>query len=73
MIQILEKYGMTGEIVKLDTMLHLKTGVNYLQNNTLLVAGEFKDEELHPQFAKFNKIDVPDDESYACNSLWVNG
>ena len=73
MIAHLEKHGLAGSIVKLDTMLHLKTGCNYLQNNVLLVAGEFKDDSIHPEFSKFNKIEVDDDEAYACNSVWVNG
>ena len=39
----------------------------------LLVAGEFINETIHPQFSKFKKIEVPEDEAYACNSLWING
>lgn len=56
--------------VELHEMLHLKTGVNYLEDNNLLVAGEFID---NPLFDKFNKIVVPDDEAYAANCIWVNG
>jgi len=37
MIKILEKYNMTGSIVTLDKVLHLKTGVSYLENNNMLV------------------------------------
>ena len=40
-ICILEKYGLTGSEVPLEEVLHLKTGVNYLENNNLLVCGEF--------------------------------
>ena len=32
LILILEKYGMTGSKVTMSEMLHLKTGVNYLEN-----------------------------------------
>ncbi len=67
---ILEKYGLTGSVVPLERVLHLKTGVNYLENNTLLVAGEFVDK---PAFAEFDKIVVPEDEAYAANCIWVNG
>jgi len=34
-IEYLEKYGMSGTLVKLDKMLHLKTGVAYLEQNNL--------------------------------------
>lgn len=69
MITILEKYGLSGETVEMKEMLHLKTGVNYLEHNNLLVAGEFKDD---PRFDKFNKIEIPEDEAYAANCIWIN-
>jgi dimethylargininase len=70
LIAILNKYGMTGSTVALEKVLHLKSGVSYLENNNLLVAGEF----IHkPEFQKFNRIIVDEDESYAANSVWVNG
>jgi len=70
LIRILERYGMTGSLVPLKHVLHLKTGVSYLENNNLLVCGEFMD---YPDFARFNKILVPGGEAYAANSLWING
>lgn len=69
MIAILEKYGFTGSIVPLKEVLHLKTGLAYLENNNLLVAGEFT---TSPEFAKFNKIEVPEEEAYGANCIWVN-
>lgn len=69
MIDILEKYGLSGETVEMKEMLHLKTGVNYLEHNNLLIAGEFKED---PRFEKFNKIEIPEDEAYAANCIWVN-
>ncbi len=69
LIAILEKYGLTGSIVTLKEVLHLKTGLAYLENNHLLVAGEFIDD---PEFAKFNRIEVPEDEAYGANCIWVN-
>lgn len=69
MIQILEKYGLTGSIVTLKKVLHLKTGLAYLENNNLLVAGEFVDD---PEFASFNRIEVPENEAYGANCIWVN-
>jgi len=70
LIGILNKYGMTGSPVSLKTVLHLKTGVNYLENNTLLAFGEFLSK---PELQNYKIIEVPKDESYASNSLWVNG
>ena len=69
-IRILERYGMTGSKIVLEHMLHLKSGVSYLENNNLLVCGEFIGKN---EFEKFNKIIIEDDESYAANSLWING
>lgn len=69
-IAILEKYGLTGSEVPLEKVLHLKTGVNYLENNNLLVSGEFVDK---PDFACFHKILIPEEEAYAANCIWVNG
>lgn len=69
-IAILNKYGFTGSEVPLAEVLHLKTGVNYIENNNMLVSGEF----IHkPDFEKFNKIIVPEEEAYAANCIWVNG
>lgn len=70
LIGILEKYGMTGSGVPLKDMLHLKSGLSYLEQNHLLVAGEFLE---HPAFEEFKRIEVRPDEAYAANSLWVNG
>jgi len=50
-------------------MLHLKTGLAYLENNNLLTAGEFINNKT---FSKFNRIIIPDEESYAANCIWVN-
>jgi len=70
LIAILEKYGMTGSIVELKEVLHLKTGLAYLENNHLLAAGEFL---AKPEFQGFNLIEVPEGETYAANCIWVNG
>jgi dimethylargininase len=69
MIKILRRYGMDGSIVNLEKVLHLKTGVSYLENNYLLAAGEFIDKK---DFEKFSIIPVCDEESYAANSVWIN-
>lgn len=69
-IAILEKHGLTGSEVPLTEVLHLKTGVNYIENNNMLVAGEFI---TKAEFAQYNKIVIPQEESYAANCIWVNG
>ena len=45
------------------------TGVNYIENDTLLVSGEFVDK---PEFRRFRKIVVPEEEAYGANCIWVN-
>jgi len=69
-IKILNKYGMSGTKIKLENVLHLKTGLAYIENNNLMICGEFL---ANPEFDIFNKIEVPENESYAANCIWVNG
>lgn len=69
MIAILQKYGLTGSVVTLKKVLHLKTGLAYLENNNLLAAGEFI---TKPEFQHLNIIEIPEHESYAANCIWVN-
>ena len=69
MIQILTKYGMSGSTISLKNVLHLKTGLSYLEENNLVVCGEFiKDSSLEG----YNRIEIPEKESYAANCIWVN-
>jgi len=70
MIAILQKHGMTGSTVPLKHVLHLKSGVAYLEDNNLAATGEFIGRE---EFAQFNIIEIDDDESYAANCVWING
>lgn len=69
-IEILNKYGYTGSEVPLEEVLHLKTGVNYIENNNMLVSGEFV---VKPEFKTYNKIIVPEEEAYGANCIWING
>lgn len=69
MISILQKYGLNGSIVPLKAVLHLKTGLSYIENNNLLVAGEFI---TSPIFKDFNRIIIDENESYSANCIWVN-
>jgi dimethylargininase len=70
MIRILERYGMTGSKIIIKKMLHLKSGISYLENNTMLMCSEFAKNE---DFKKYKTIMVDNDELYAANSLWING
>jgi len=69
-MEILGAHGLSGSTVPLRDMLHLKTGVSYLENNNLLVSGEFIG---RPEFKEFRIMKVPPEEAYAANSLWING
>jgi dimethylargininase len=66
---ILAPYGCKVVGVPLTEVLHLKTGVVYLENGVMLGHGEF----LHkPVFADYTMLAVPDGEDYAANCLWIN-
>ena len=67
---LLERLGCEAIPVPLRDVLHLKTGISYLENNRLLASGEFLG---HPLLSSFDRIPVPEAESYAANSLWING
>ncbi len=69
-IEILNRFGLTGSEVPLTEVLHLKTGVNYLENNKMLVAGEFI---TKPDFEPYEKYIIPPEEAYAANCVWMNG
>ncbi len=68
-IEYLEKYGMSGSVIRLEKVLHLKTGLAYLEQNNLVACGEFLSKE---EFQKFNILTIDEDESYAANCIWVN-
>jgi dimethylargininase len=68
--EILESRGMTGSTVPVGRLLHLKSGVSYLEGGNILVGPELAS---CPQFARFNRIVVAAGEQYAANSVWVNG
>jgi dimethylargininase len=69
LIDILKKHGMSGSMVKLKDVLHLKSGVAYLENNNLLASGEFPGKDA---FKQFNVLKVNEEETYATNCVWIN-
>ena len=66
---LLAPLGYSTTAIQMETFLHLKSGLAYLQNMNLLIAGEFLNE---PEFAGFHHIVVNEDETYAANCIWVN-
>lgn len=69
LISILHNWGLDGSTVTMNALLHLKTGVSYLDNNQLLATGDFIE---HRAFAGFDILEVSEEEAYAANSLWIN-
>ncbi len=70
MIRILNNLGYSASTIPLRELLHLKSGVAYLGNKYLVVAGEL----IHcPEFIDFHQIKIPLAESYAAICLAVNG
>lgn len=67
--EILEEAGYTATILTLEEFFHLKTGITYLGNNTVVAAGEFIE---HPAFEKYDKIIVPEEEEYSANTIRIN-
>ncbi len=62
-------YGYTTSAIELKDLLHLKTGINYLGNNFLLMQEGFSSENI---FDSFHIIRVSKKEAYAANSLRIN-
>ena len=66
---ILRKYGYSSSMVQIDNMLHLKSGVNFLDQNNLVIWEELK----HlPEFKGFDIISVISGEKYAANCMLIN-
>lgn len=67
--QILESYGHSWTRIAVQNGLHLKSDVNYIGNNTLLISKRYAHLE---EFDSLNKIIVSEKESYAANTLRLN-
>ncbi|MGO2438627.1 N(G),N(G)-dimethylarginine dimethylaminohydrolase [Serratia quinivorans] len=64
-----EPYGYRVTAIEVSAGLHLKSIVNYVGRNTLLLTENY---QHHPAFSDFNSIVIPEAESYAGNTLWIN-
>jgi dimethylargininase len=63
-------FGYTASTIAIEHLLHLKSGVNYVGDGTIVVVEELAELE---EFASLQKIVVERDEAYAVNCLLVNG
>jgi dimethylargininase len=59
----------TVDVRAMKTILHLKSGISYIGENTLVVMEEMAD---RPEFAGLDLFRVSEDESYAANCVRVN-
>ena len=67
--EILKKFGYDSTCIPVHKGLHLKSDINYIGKNTVLIRDYF----LNTQYFKsYTKIIVKPEESSAANSLWVN-
>jgi dimethylargininase len=68
----LSSFGYTSSVIdvrSMTTILHLKSGISYIGDNTLVVMEEMADDD---QFRNFDRIRVSAEESYAANCVRVN-
>ena len=68
--RILQKYKNTWTTVPVGVGLHFKSSVNHAGGNTLLVTEDFANQK---ELDGYDKIRVDMAESYAANTLFVNG
>lgn len=64
-----EPHGYRVSAIEVSAGLHLKSIVNFVGRNTLLLTEGYRQ---HPAFAAFNIVVIPEEESYAGNTLWIN-
>lgn len=67
---ILAAHGYQSSIIKVAAGLHLKSSLNFVGENTMLVTRDFAG---HPAISDFRQITCPEGEEYAANTLLVNG
>ena len=66
---ILERNGYQWQTLRVGSGLHLKSSINWLGGNRLIVTPEWA---AYPALGGYDLIVVDEDESYAANTLWVN-
>lgn len=68
-IHYLELYGFTGSTIPVRGILHLKTGMSYIENQNLLVTANYLKE---PSLQSLNSILIKEQDSYSANCIWIN-
>ena len=66
---ILEEYGYNWSTIYVEAGLHLKSSVNYIGKNTLLITEKFASRD---EFKRYDTIIVNKTEEYAANTLLIN-
>ena len=66
---IFDEYGYTWATISVEAGLHLKSSVNYLGKNTLLITKQFAGRN---EFKAYDTIIVDKKEEYAANTLLIN-
>ena len=69
-IGVLERFGLAGSLVPVEGMLHLKTGIAYLDHHLVLANQALLELEA---FQGYPILEVDPDEAYAANCLAING
>ena len=64
-----EKFGYRVDTIEVSEGLHLKSIVNYVGCNTVILNEEGA---RHPAFAEYQHIVLKQEEEYAGNTLWIN-
>ncbi|NHR04972.1 amidinotransferase [Chromobacterium haemolyticum] len=64
-----EKFGYVVTAVEVSAGLHLKSIVNYVGRNTLILSEDRADD---PVFRGYQQIVLAKEEEYAGNTLWIN-
>jgi dimethylargininase len=59
----------TVDVREMTSILHLKSGISYIGENTLVVMEEMA---ANPSFAGYDLVTVSEEESYAANCVRVN-
>lgn len=67
--QFVEKFGYRVDAIEVSAGLHLKSIVNYVGCNTLILNEEGT---RHPAFSDYQHIVLTQEEEYAGNTLWIN-
>jgi dimethylargininase len=67
--QILHKFGYSWSTIGVKAGLHLKSSVNYVGKNTLLITEDLADQDA---FSDYEKIVLERGEEYAGNTLLIN-